>query len=558
VFRRAMILCAAIAGFACGAPVPPPIAAPKERPAIPVRTAPVTRADLSSTITATGDIRALSSVMVLPRGSGRIERVARDVGTEVRVGDALAEIDRESAALALRQAEAGAGAARARLQSIESGARPEQVAIAASGARAARVRFESLRAGGRTEAVAQAEAAAKSARDRLAALRDPRPEGIAQADANVAAAQARLDAVLKGPTPEQIRAAEVSIESARNVLYVLQTTRDAACRTTGFACDGAQGQVMAAEAGVRVARQNLALLTAPPTAEVRAQLQAGLDAARQQAAIARRPASAQDLAAAEAAVRQAEAVAEIARKPSTELELDAARAQADAADAAERIARQPFTEFDRAIAAAALAQAEAQVSLAREQLDEATIRAPIDGVIAERFATVGATANPQAPLFVIITRGVEARVALDETQIGRIRSDQMATIEGLGLGAAGIPARVIGIAPVVDARSRTVAVRLVPAIPIDPRLRPGMIAQVAIEAARIANALVIPRAALVSTEAPAVLIVDGGVVKRVPVRLGVQEGDRLQVVDGLRDGDQVIVDVGSVREGDRVVVSAAG
>ncbi len=558
MLRRAMVLCAAIVGFACAAPAAPPTAAPKERSAIPVRTAPVTRADLSSTITATGDIRAQSSVMVLPRGSGRIERVLKDVGAEVRAGEALAEIDRESAALALRQAEAGAGAARARLQSIESGARPEQIAIAASAARAARARYESLRTGGRAEAVTQAEAAAKSARDRLAALKDPRPEGIAQADANVVAAQARLDAVLKGPTPEQIRAAEVSVENARNALYVLQTTRDAACRTAGFACDGAEGQVMAAEAGVRVARQNLALLTAPPTEEVRAQLQAGVDAARQQAAIARRPASAQDLAAAEAAVRQAEAVAEIARKPATDFELEAARAQADAADAAERIARQPFTEFDRAVAVAALAQAEAQVTLAREQLDESTIRAPMDGVIAERFATIGATASPQAPLFTVITRGVEARIALDETQVGRVRGDQTATIDGQGLGGARVAARVISVAPAIDPRSRTVAVRLLPSTPIDPRLRPGMLAQVAIEAERIANALVIPRAALASTEKPAVLIVENGVVKRVPVRLGVQEGDRLQVVDGLRDGDQVIVDVGSVREGDRVVVSAVG
>jgi multidrug efflux pump subunit AcrA (membrane-fusion protein) len=100
-------------------------------------------------------------------------------------------------------------------------------------------------------------------------------------------------------------------------------------------------------------------------------------------------------------------------------------------------------------------------------------------------------------------------------------------------------------------------VRIAPSGDAAASLRPGAAAQATIESARKVGALVVPRAALGVDGPPHVLIVDGGVVKRVEVELGVQERDRVEVVRGLNDGDQVVLEAVELREGERVAVAAA-
>src|SRR5262249_55638968 len=153
----------------------------------------------------------------------------------VKQGDVIAELDKEQANLQVRQAEAAVTAAQQRLATIKAGPRQEAVAQAEANARAAHARVDALRQAAKPEQIPQAQANVAAARARLEALKTPRAETVQAADDNVRAAEARLDALKKGPTQEQIRAAEIGVEQAKNALYAVQTNKDAACDHAGGA-----------------------------------------------------------------------------------------------------------------------------------------------------------------------------------------------------------------------------------------------------------------------------------------------------------------------------------
>jgi multidrug efflux pump subunit AcrA (membrane-fusion protein) len=99
---------------ACGqsAPSAAPAAAPTAAPAAPVAADTARRAPIQQSLAYSGDIRAREQVSVLPKSTGRIERLAVDVGSRVKAGDVLATLDQDSAQLQVLQARAalvGAG-----------------------------------------------------------------------------------------------------------------------------------------------------------------------------------------------------------------------------------------------------------------------------------------------------------------------------------------------------------------------------------------------------------------------------------------------------------------
>ncbi|HEY3081262.1 MAG TPA: efflux RND transporter periplasmic adaptor subunit [Chloroflexota bacterium] len=534
-------------------PTPTPAAAAQARET-PVRVAAAKRADLASMLAYTGDVKAKAALNVVPKGTGRIDKLPVDLGSTVQVGDVIAELDREPAQLAVQQAEANVTAARSKLAQMQAGARPETVAQAEANARAARARVAALQQAARPEQVAQAQANLDGARQRVEALKNPRSEQVGQAEANVRSAEARLEALKKGPTPEQVRAAQIGVEQAKNALYGVQVQKDAACRGGGFACDAALAQALASEQAVKGAEQQLKILTAPPTDEAVAGAQAAVDAAREQATLARSPASPQDVAMAENQVRQAQAGLQLARNPVLASDLEAARAQAEAAEAAARLAAQPYTKPDLDAVEAQVVQAQAQLDLARTQLKELTVVAPVAGVVSDRFLVQGSVASPSTPIVAISSPEVEITFSVEEAQLGRIRPGQPATISLAALPGESLTGRVMLIAPTLDTRTRTAQVKVAPDGPALGKLRPGMFAQVTVESERKQGALVVPRAAVSSVGDPGVFVVDGGVARRVAVKLGAQDREQVEVLEGVKEGDRVVLDPADLRDGDRVAV----
>jgi HlyD family secretion protein len=550
-----------VAAVACGAistPAPTANSTPTRETA--VNTVVVTRIDLSSTLSLTGDVRARSTINVVPKVSGRIEKLLVDVGMHVEAGDVIAELDRVTADLQVAQAEAGLAAARSRLSGMMHGGRADQQAQAEANARAARARLAAMLDGPRVESVAQAVASLDIARQKLAAAQSqPRPETVAQAEANLRAAQARLDQLTKGPTEEQIQAVRLQVDQAKNALLAAQSNRDGVCGgrlTPEYACNAANAQAYAAETAVQQAEQQLRILTAPPTAELLAQSEAAVQAAQEQVNLVSRPVTPEDLAQLASQVAIAEQQLAIARTPFTKNDVEQARAAADAAEAGARLAARPFSDEDIEAAEAAVQQARVQLDLATLQVVESVIRAPVDGIISERFLVIGAMASPATPIVALTSTEVEVSAQVDEANLGLVATGQMASISVAAYPGQPFTGTIGVVAPTVDPRSRTALVKIIPDSIASDRLKPGMFAQIDLTWDAKSGVLAVPRGAVVDPGGfPSVFIVDDGKARLRNVQLGVSDGRMVEITGGLDEAMRVIVDVGDLRDGDAVALA---
>lgn len=184
----------------------------------------------------------------------------------------------------------------------------------------------------------------------------------------------------------------------------------------------------------------------------------------------------------------------------------------------------------------------AVVDLGRLAVDKTAIRAPYAGIVTRRFIKDGQWLKLQDPSFGIADFGtLQARVDVPERSAALIEVGAPVRFEADALPDQRFEATVARVAPVVDRASGTVAV----VVDIDNAgglLRPGLFVRLGVEYGRISGALLAPRAAVVETDgARHVFVVADGKASRRAVQLGLAEGDRVQVLDGLADGEQVVV-----------------
>jgi len=190
----------------------------------------------------------------------------------------------------------------------------------------------------------------------------------------------------------------------------------------------------------------------------------------------------------------------------------------------------------------ALKQAQAVGGTAAVNLERATLRAPIDGVIAQILVPAGQPVDGNATPVIEVadTRELDLRAPVPAGRVGRIAVGQKAELSVEGVGT--VAGRVEAIAPLVDTATNTVTVRIRVANR-EGRLRGGMFARGAIlEPAR--DGLAVPRAALLpgdggAANQVAVVQADGTVAHKT-LQLGAETGDAVEAV-GLADGERVIV-----------------
>ena len=184
--------------------------------------------------------------------------------------------------------------------------------------------------------------------------------------------------------------------------------------------------------------------------------------------------------------------------------------------------------------------AKTQYESAKLQLAYATIRSPFSGIVTERLVEVGNLVNANDVVF--RTADLDpllARIYVPEKDIGQVQPGQAVRInvEGSDQTHTG---RVARISPIVDPQSGTVKVT----VEIRDRrgtLRPGMFATVNLVIAIHEDVLQVEKKALVAEAegSYAFLFQDGTAEKRL-LEIGIAEGDYVEVVSGLSDGDSII------------------
>src|SRR2546425_10906942 len=163
---------------ACSAPATT-TTAPSASPAVAVAVAEATQGVIQQTLSYSGELRAPAQVSIVAKVGGTIQQLPVGVGSHVTAGDVLAVLDPANAQAQVIQSQAAVGQARAKLASIQAGARDDDVAAA--------------------------EATLNQQQAKLTSLQNQgRPEDIAAAQAALAAQQAKLDLMLQGGRPESI------------------------------------------------------------------------------------------------------------------------------------------------------------------------------------------------------------------------------------------------------------------------------------------------------------------------------------------------------------------
>ncbi len=189
-----------------------------------------------------------------------------------------------------------------------------------------------------------------------------------------------------------------------------------------------------------------------------------------------------------------------------------------------------------------------------------TITSPIAGIVVSRVIEVGNVVQKNQKVFTVANfNPLLARIHVPEKDLPRIKEGQPALITIESLPGLQFNGRVKMISPVVDPESGTIKVTVEIEYTEGSPLRPGMFASVYTITERHADALIIPKKALLfESEGTEVFV-----VKKLPpetkayktkVKLGFSEGNEVEVVSGLNE-DDIVITVGQEDLGDGATVT---
>jgi membrane fusion protein (multidrug efflux system) len=218
-----------------------------------------------------------------------------------------------------------------------------------------------------------------------------------------------------------------------------------------------------------------------------------------------------------------------------------------------------------------LAIAKAGVGMARANLERtdtllryAKITAPFAGIVTARFvdpgafipaATSGSAAQTAAIVTVADFHNVRAQVALPENEAALAQVNQPVKLTAEGLPGKTFDGKVSRMSYALDEAAKTMLVEA--DLPnADLTLRPGMYATVKVGLEKHPDALLIPVEALVMEKLNAfVFVVDGGKAKKAAIKIGFNDGSKVEVLSGLTGNDAVIL-AGKLTLADKQPVNA--
>ncbi|MBC7350001.1 MAG: efflux RND transporter periplasmic adaptor subunit [Candidatus Aminicenantes bacterium] len=261
-----------------------------------------------------------------------------------------------------------------------------------------------------------------------------------------------------------------------------------------------------------------------------------LDHLFQQPELKNNTADLENLKKAEEAFLQAEAAHKQGRI--SQAELDKARRDYELALISSGLKR------DEIIAASkGLTQAEINVKKARMELEKTKITAPFSGVITQVKVSPGENIEAGREICTLVDLSqlkIEAKVL--ETLIGKIKVGREADVRFSAYPGKVFQGRVAAISPLVSPTERTCSVFIHLDNP-SGEIKPGMHAEVEIVSEVFPGRLLVPQAAvLVRGGRPLVFVVENGLAKWRYIQTGEENEQYVEVLEGVSDGEQVIIE----------------
>ena len=464
----------------------------------------------------TSALRGLGKLLSAPRAAdvsaAWLEVRKAEAELETLVGGSPAQ-----QAEALRIAQQNVGVAEAQLARALAPADPADVSAAAADLRKAESELALLLKppdAPLPEEIAAAQRAVTVAREDLADAE----AAVPQDQVAIRAAQLALDRALaelavlqkpaKGPLPEEVTSARQAVEAARAKHQKLLGPPNPA-------------DVRIARSELERARAELRKLELGPG-------KAALAAARQSVETAR--------------AKLAQLLGPPLRADVATSRLDVARARAELSVLETRGG--PGSADDVSLAQLRVDAARIRLALARISWRLLTVRAPSAGTVTSLLTSRGAPVDTTTPILTVADLDrLAASVELSEFDVAKVRRGLKATVSVDALGGQTLPGLVLFAAPTGSDNGGVVTFPVQVGLSKGASLRPGMNVSVRIFVARKNDVLQVPLEAVSRDEDPPTVTVidDAGEETDREVELGLANNESVQIVEGLRAGEQVVL-----------------
>jgi RND family efflux transporter MFP subunit len=210
------------------------------------------------------------------------------------------------------------------------------------------------------------------------------------------------------------------------------------------------------------------------------------------------------------------------------------------------------------VAKAQHSQTQFRIDELKITLSNTTVVAPTDGFVSRRILDAGAFANANTVMLTIVDIDTVRLVAnLVEKGFKKIVPGVEAKVQVDTFPGEDFTGKVSRVAPVFDPATRTAQMEIEVPNP-GFRLKPGMYARVRLTVERRPNALTVPRNAVVDVDGKrGVFLVNEGVATFVETATGLTDGERMEILSGLEEGQRVITTGAlALQNGDRVALPA--
>ena len=525
-------------------------------------TIPVKTQNIVVRITASGAVQPIQRVNLSPKNQGRLAELYVKQGDRVQAGQIIARMESRDLEAKLRQAQARLKNSKANLAKQETGSRPEEIAAARARLNQVEARLSQLQVGSRPEEIAAARARLSQVGARLSQLQaGSRQEEIAVARARLDGIQANLSQLQSGKRPEEIAQGKARLEQA------ITRWQDAKTGSLKEEIEQAKARIEAAKAELELTTKRLeryqklvneGAITRDAYEEyvrddrrVNANLQEAEKRLEQLTQF--RLAEIERLTAAMEEEKQAFQLLEKGAR----LE-EIVRAEAEVAEARSQLEQlvNGTRPEEIARAEAEVAEAKAQVRYQEILLEETKVRAPFSGVITQRYASQGAFVTPatsasnatfaSSTSIVALARGLEVLAKVPEANIGEITSGQTVEVVADAYPDQVFKGKVKLIAPEAIVERNVTLFEVEVALETGKeKLRSGMNVDLQFLGDRFDNALVVPTVAIVTKKGETgVLVPDAkNQPKFRPIILGFNIGNQIQVLQGIKAGDLVFIEL---------------
>ena len=237
---------------------------------------------------------------------------------------------------------------------------------------------------------------------------------------------------------------------------------------------------------------------------------------------------------------------------------ETAEAQYQSAKASYELVKKGASPEDIKVVEAQVRQAQAALKIAETQLDNTIIRAPISGKVTSISVSPGEMVSAAIPLLVILdTSELYVRAGIAESDIASVQIGQQAEILIDAFPQKKFKGEIVTKGAAIDPTTKSVEIKI-KIIEPEVEVPPGVFARVNILVKNNPEALIIPVTALTRKGDQLYVFVFNqgkGVVEKRAVVTGVTDGDRVEILEGVQEGEEIVV-MGNLtlEDGDQVRV----